>query len=211
MLQGFRPRPRERQVPQPEHRSGRSQRAQHSAAHKGPVSKPRYGQSDHADRQYQRLAQVNQRERFEAQVPLQQRKRYGLERRDDKGCAHGHHDERQLWSVKEPSQRNRDGAGCEQAGQPKEHRQAVELVDLLDAELADGQYCGSQAKLGEQRDQPEVDRGHAQETVVLRREQTGDDHPGYPAEPLAGPLGRRRPGDTAQERAVQSPTLGVWL
>src|SRR5216117_3069911 len=89
--------------------------------------------------------------------------------------------------------------------------QAVELVDLLDAELADRQHRCTQAKFGEQRYQPEVDRGHPHEAVVLGGEQTGDDQPGYPAERLTGPLCRRGPGDAAQQRAVQGPTLGVWL
>src|SRR2546421_1638088 len=53
-LQGFPPRPRERWVPQPENRSGRNQRAQHSAAHEGPVTKPGNGKTDQ-DRKSTRL------------------------------------------------------------------------------------------------------------------------------------------------------------
>src|SRR6185312_10214666 len=143
------------------------------------------------------------------QVALQQRERYRLERRDDERRTHGHNDERQLRSVEETPQRDRHNAGREQASQPQEYRQPVHLMELLDAELADGQHGGAQAEFGEEGDQPEVNRGHAHEAVVLRREQAGDDQPGYPAEPLAGPLGRRSPGDAAQQRAIQGSSLGV--
>src|SRR4029077_12069005 len=50
---------------------------------------------------------------------------------------------------------------------------------------------------------------HAHDAVVLRREQARDDQPGSPAERLAGPLRRRRPGDAAQERAIKGPSLNV--
>src|SRR5207245_2659549 len=109
--------------------------------------------------------------------------------------------------VEEPSQRKCHDAGDQQAAEPEEHRQAVELVDLLDAELADGQHLRTQAKFGEQRDQPEVDRGHPHEAVVLWREQPGDDQPRYPAERLTGPLRRCGPDDTMQQRAVKGPSL----
>ena len=184
-------------MPQPEHGSRRNQRAQHPAADECPVPKTCHGKTDHADCQDQRLAHVNERERLEAQLPLQQGQRHGLERRDDEGRAHCRDDERQLRSVEEAPQWDRHDAGRNQASQPQQHRQAVELVDLRHAQLAHGQHRGAQAKLGDQRDQPEVDRGHAHEAVVLRGEQAGNDQPGYPAERLAGPLRRRSPGDTA--------------
>jgi hypothetical protein len=56
------------------------------------------------------MAPVDKRERLEAQVPLQQRQRHGLERSDDKGCTHRHDDEGQLWSVEETPQRDRHHA-----------------------------------------------------------------------------------------------------
>ena len=166
--EGVQPRPRQRWVPQPQHGSRRNQRAQHAAAHECPVPKTRCGEHDHADCQDQCLAQVDERERLEAQLPLQQRQRHRLERRDDERRAHCRDDKRQLRSVEEAPQWDRHGAGRDQAGQPQQHRQAVELVDLRHAQLAHGEHRGAQAKLGDQRDQPEVNRGHAHEAVVLR-------------------------------------------
>ena len=82
-----------------------------------------------------------------------------------------------MWSMEEAPQRDRDHGGSEHAGEPQEHREPVELADLLGPEVADYEHGRSQPKLGEERDQPEVDRGHAHETVVLGAEQASDDEP----------------------------------
>ena len=144
---------------------------------------------------------------LEAEVPLQQRERHGLERRDDKGGAHGHDDEGQLWSTEEVPQRDRRDDGREQAHAPHEHGQAIELTQLLATQLTDGEDRSAQPKFGEQRHQAEIYCRHAHETVVLGGEQPGDDQPGEPVEPLAPPPGCRGPRDAAQQGAIEGSGL----
>ncbi len=152
------------------HRHRRRQDGARQAAQgEAPVVEAQQCENDGGARLNHRPRGVERGQQLEPQIALQQRIRHNLPAGDEKREAHHHHYRRKLGGVEERSQRTGDRAGNSEQQRARSDGQRIDLRHMLGRHFAQRDDRLSQAKFADQRHQPEIERCHAEQSVIGRR------------------------------------------